>query len=130
MKYLRKAGLLLLISLTVTGCASDGLSPMQRLDNRVSAAAASGNNAVIRSTETIRCQAGMTAVSDEADVNSDARVQYEERHGDSGGSNYGRGVNQFATYNGAEVRVRAEAEANASRRIRCVRPVPLSLPPR
>lgn len=131
MNNLLKVGFLLSVSLTVVGCASDGLSPMQRLDNRVSAAAAAGNNAVVRSTETLRCQAGMIAQSDEADVTSDARVEYEERHGDSGGSSYGRGGgNEFATYSSADVRVRAAAQSSANRRIKCVRPISLSLPPR
>lgn len=128
MKNLCKAGLLLLLGTSLTACASGG-GPYQALENRVATASAMGNNAVRRSAESLRCPTGMTAVEDNADMSSDARVDYEERHGDQGGSSYGRGTNQFQTYNSADVRVRAETQANGNRRIQCVRPVSLSLPP-
>ena len=130
MKYLRKAGLLLLLGTSLTACASDGVGPYTALENRVATASAMGNNAVRRSAESLRCPTGMTAVEDNVDMSSDARVNYEERHGDQGGSSYGHGVNQFKTYQSADVQVRAETQSNARRNIRCVRPVPLSLPPR
>ena len=129
MKYMRKAGLLLLLGTSLTACAS-GPSPYQALEDRVATASRMGNNAVRRSAESLSCPTGMTAVEDNADMNSDARVDYEERHGDQGGSSYGRGVNQFKTYQSADVQVRAETQSNARRNIRCARPIPLSQPPR
>jgi hypothetical protein len=121
---------LVFTSCSLMGCTTTGSTPYDQLRDRTVQAANMGNRAVAGSLAGVNCaDLGMVAVEDTADIGNDTNVDYRENHGDGGGQRVNNGYNDFRTYNSATVQVRAETNSYGIRRVRCVKPISLSLSP-